>query len=209
MRTPLHPPPALCSPSAERRAERRPFASPPSRAHKEVLYFASSFFKAALCGGWAETEKDSGRPQSVSSIITISQPPVVPGTRPNLETHSEITFARFDPDMDPDEVDLDVDLSGSDGSDVETSIEDKAKAREDSLSKLEQSNPTTPTSPSENPKAKAPDVDVEGKAAGPSTHTRSRLSKRQASEKEKRPDAIIVLKEEKVCLVPSFGKRVH
>ncbi|KAM5538922.1 hypothetical protein V8D89_007417 [Ganoderma adspersum] len=178
-------------------------------AHKEVLYFASSFFKAALCGGWAETEKESGRPQSVSSIITISQPPVVPGTMPNLETHSEITFARFDPDMDPDEVDLDVDLSGSDGSDVETSIEDRAKAREDSLNKLEQSNPTTPTSPSENAKVKAPDVDVDGKAEELSTLPRTHPSKRQGSEKEKRPDAFIVLKEEKASTFHDFLKYVY
>ena len=192
-----------------RRTERCPFASSPSRAHKEVLYFASSFFKAALCGGWAETEKESGRPQSVSSIITISQPPVVPGTRPNLKTHSEITFARFDPDMDPDEVDLDVDLSGSDGGDAETNIEDRAKAREDSLNKLEQSNPTTPTSPSENAKVKAPDVDVDGKSEQASTLSRPHHSKQRGSEKEKRPDAFIVLKEEKARLVLPIGECVH
>lgn len=43
-------------------------------AHKEVLVFASPFFEAVLRGCWAE----SGRPASLSSIITISQPPVVP-----------------------------------------------------------------------------------------------------------------------------------
>ena len=107
--------------------------------------------------------------------------------------------------MDPDEVDLDVDLSGSEGSDVETSIEDRAKAREDSLSKLEQSNPTTPTSPSENAKVKAPDVDVDGKAEEPSTLPPAHRSKRQGSEKEKRPDAFIVLKEEKACPLSPVG----
>ena len=109
--------------------------------------------------------------------------------------------------MDPDEVDLDLDISGSDGSDVETSIEDKAKAREDSLNKLERLNPTTPTSPSENAKAKAPDVDVDvdGKEAGPSARARSCSSERQASkQKGKHPDAIIVLKEEKARPALSF-----
>ncbi|KAF8342194.1 uncharacterized protein EI90DRAFT_2988693 [Cantharellus anzutake] len=43
--------------------------------HKEVLFFASPFFEAALSGGWRET----GRRASVaSSIITISQPPQIP-----------------------------------------------------------------------------------------------------------------------------------
>ncbi len=168
-----------------------------SRAHKEVLYFASAFFQAALCGGWAETEKETGRPQSVSSVITISQPPSVPGGKPTLESYSEITFAPMDPDMDPDELDLDMDIN-SGANDIEPSSEDKAKAREDSLNKLEKSSPTTPTSPSESGKAKAPDVD--GKVATPSTPTTSRLIRRP-KEKEKRPDAIIVLKEERVCAV--------
>ena len=107
--------------------------------------------------------------------------------------------------MDPDEVDLDVDLSGSDGSDVETNIEDRAKAREDSLNKLEQSNPTTPTSPSENAKVKAPDVDVDGKSEQASTLSRPHHSKQRGSEKEKRPDAFIVLKEEKACPLSPVG----
>ena len=99
----------------------------------------------------------------MSSVITISQPPTVPGSRPGRETPSEITFAPMDPDMDPDDFNgdsLDVDVgsgSGSeDSSESEASSEDKAKAREDSLNKLEKSNPSTPTTPS---KAKAPDVD--------------------------------------------------
>ncbi|KAI0745991.1 hypothetical protein C8Q76DRAFT_790297 [Earliella scabrosa] len=173
-------------------------------AHKEVLYFASAFFQAALCGGWAETEKETGRPQSVSSVITISQPPSVPGGKPTLESHSEITFAPMDPDMDPDELDLDFDIDGT--SDIEASSEDKAKAREDSLNKLEKTSPTTPTTPSGKGKAKAPDVD--GKTSTPSTPT-SRAPKRQAQEKEKRPDAIIVLKEEKASTFHDFLKFVY
>ncbi|KAG6375542.1 hypothetical protein JVT61DRAFT_3103 [Boletus reticuloceps] len=48
-------------------------------AHKEVLFFASPFFEAALSGSWLET----GRPPSMSSVITISQPPSVPGSQSN------------------------------------------------------------------------------------------------------------------------------
>ncbi|KAG8960162.1 hypothetical protein FRC03_006992 [Tulasnella sp. 419] len=48
-------------------------------AHKDILVFASPFFEAALSGCWAET----GRPSSLSSVITISQPPTVPGSAPS------------------------------------------------------------------------------------------------------------------------------
>ncbi|KAG8979858.1 hypothetical protein FRB90_007864, partial [Tulasnella sp. 427] len=52
-------------------------------AHKEVLVFASPFFEAVLRGCWAE----SGRPASLSSVITISQPPVVPTGPQTPSTH--------------------------------------------------------------------------------------------------------------------------
>ena len=77
------------------------------RAHKEVLWFASPFFQAALSGNWAET----GRPLSMSSVITISQPPVVPGDKIHPDAPTAMTFAPVDPDLDPDE--LDIDLSES------------------------------------------------------------------------------------------------
>ncbi|KAN0106952.1 hypothetical protein V8E52_010620 [Russula decolorans] len=76
-------------------------------AHKEVLWFASPFFQAALSGNWAET----GRPLSMSSVITISQPPVVPGDKIHPDAPTAMTFAPVDPDLDPDE--LDIDLSES------------------------------------------------------------------------------------------------
>ncbi|KAF8629213.1 hypothetical protein AX17_005798 [Amanita inopinata Kibby_2008] len=40
-------------------------------AHKEVLYFASPFFQAALSGNWSET----GRLQTTSSIVPAPHPP--------------------------------------------------------------------------------------------------------------------------------------
>jgi len=76
-------------------------------AHKEVLWFSSPFFQAALSGNWAET----GRPLSMSSVITISQPPVVPGDKIHPDAPTAMTFAPVDPDLDPDE--LDIDLSES------------------------------------------------------------------------------------------------
>src|ERR1700733_3869008 len=77
------------------------------RAHKEVLWFASPFFQAALSGNWAET----GRPLSMSSVITISQPPIVPGDKTHPDAPTAMAFAPMDPDLDPDE--LDIDLSES------------------------------------------------------------------------------------------------
>ncbi|KAF8461798.1 hypothetical protein DFH94DRAFT_699953, partial [Russula ochroleuca] len=76
-----------------------------SEAHKEVLWFASPFFQAALSGNWAET----GRPLSMSSVITISQPPTVPGDKIHPDAPTAMTFAPVDPDVDSD--DLDADLS--------------------------------------------------------------------------------------------------
>ncbi|KAI0769740.1 hypothetical protein BD413DRAFT_556540 [Trametes elegans] len=170
-------------------------------AHKEVLYFASAFFQAALSGGWAETERETGRPQSISSVITISQPPSVPGGK---ERRSEITFAPIDPDMDPDEFGFDVDINHDEPDEPELSTEDKAKAREDSLNKLQQSNPTTPTTPHTPGKAKAPDVD-----GSVSSAPVPKVAKRQTMSNELRPDAIIVLKEEKASTFHDFLKYIY
>ncbi len=47
----------------------------------------------------------------MSSVITISQPPVVPGDKIHPDAPTAMTFAPVDPDLDPD--DLDIDLSES------------------------------------------------------------------------------------------------
>ncbi|KAH9935702.1 uncharacterized protein B0H18DRAFT_976920 [Fomitopsis serialis] len=154
-------------------------------AHKEVLYFASSFFQAALSGAWAET----GRPQStVSSVITISQPPTVPGRQSNIEDSPDMTFAPPDPDVDIEDLDLDGEPE------IDPSPGDKAKAREDSLSKLENSG-TSPSSPRppEGEKGKE-------KAIG---------LKEKRRRKDKKPDAIIILKEEKASTFHDFLKFVY
>ena len=86
------------------------------RAHKEVLWFSSPFFQAALSGNWAET----GRPLSMSSVITISQPPVVPGDKLHPDAPTAMTFAPVDPDLDPDELDIDLSES-SEPEDIDSS----------------------------------------------------------------------------------------
>ena len=194
------------------------------RAHKEVLWFSSPFFQAALSGNWAET----GRPLSMSSVITISQPPIVPGDKIHPDVPTAMTFAPVDPDLDPD--DLDIDLSESSepeviesststivksvkdekqvsgsavesdtGSEVDSEVQKKAHeaARMESLEKLQKG--------------------AGGNAAAGSTKSRRDTGKDQGEgivklswkrgnaqmssgryQTTSNPDAVIVLKEEKV-----------
>ncbi len=97
------------------------------RAHKEVLWFASPFFQAALSGNWAET----GRPLSMSSVITISQPPIVPGDKIHPDAPIAMTFAPVDPDLDPDELDIEVSESASDSEVLESSTSTIGRPGED------------------------------------------------------------------------------
>ncbi|SJK97417.1 uncharacterized protein ARMOST_00669 [Armillaria ostoyae] len=154
-------------------------------AHKEVLYFASPFFEAALSGEWAET----GRPPSMSSVITISQPPSIPGDRTKSDVPTEMTFSPMDSDPDAEDLDViaDTDLSKSEDSttSVTSSIElsrkeAKARARDDSLAKLQGGSPNQP--------------------------------KRVATVKRRPkngPDAVIVLKEERASSFHDFLKFVY
>jgi len=96
-------------------------------AHKEVLWFASPFFQAALSGNWAET----GRPLSMSSIITISQPPIVPGDKIHPDAPTAMTFAPVDPDLDPDELDIEVSDSASESELLESSSSTIGRPGED------------------------------------------------------------------------------
>ncbi|KAK7057276.1 hypothetical protein R3P38DRAFT_2840352 [Favolaschia claudopus] len=163
-------------------------------AHKEVLYFASPFFEAALSGNWAET----GRPQSMSSIITISQPPSIPGDRSNHETPAEVTYAPMeDPESSPDEMESaskdDGDSSpasegDSSSSDNEPTKDAKAQAIDDSLAKL-QSRPRSSTETSR--------VKVAPAQATVKRHVKNG------------PDAVIVLKEERANTFHDFLKFVY
>ncbi|KAJ7703284.1 hypothetical protein B0H17DRAFT_1157353 [Mycena rosella] len=159
-------------------------------AHKEVLFFASPFFEAALSGNWAET----GRPLSMSSVITISQPPSNPGDRSNHEAPTEMTFAPMD---ENDSEDSDTFKDGGDsapasegeGSDSEAAKQEaKAQAIDESLAKL-QSKPKPPT-------------DATHVKVSPAHATLKRRVKSG-------PDAVIVLKEERASTFHDFLKFVY
>ena len=47
----------------------------------------------------------------MSSVITISQPPTVPGGEPLPHAPTEMTFAPMDPDLDPEDLDIDIDIN--------------------------------------------------------------------------------------------------
>ena len=182
------------------------------RAHKEVLWFASPFFQAALSGNWAET----GRPLSMSSVITISQPPIVPGDKIHPDAPTAMAFAPMDPDLDPEELDIDVSESsepeviessptsadahatelGEGGSRTATpKRKTHEAARQESLEKLSRNA------------APQPGGDAPRVAEKEKGHKILKLSWKRANASAKHhpvtsnPDAVIVLKEEKVRLV--------
>jgi len=163
-------------------------------AHKEVLYFASPFFEAALSGNWAETA-ETGRPPSMSSIITISQPPSNPGDRSNHEAPAEVTFAPMeDPENGPEDTDTSKDaedsapVSEGEGSDTDAAKEAKAQAIDESLAKLQ------------------------SRSRSSTDATRVKVAPAQATVKRRvknGPDAVIVLKEERASTFHDFLKFVY
>ncbi|KAL1745719.1 hypothetical protein HDZ31DRAFT_81708 [Schizophyllum fasciatum] len=157
-------------------------------AHKEVLFFASPFFEAALSGNWAET----GRPPSMSSVITISQPPSIPGDKKSHPARTEMTFAPVEPDIDSDvEPSADVDAGGpatseSESSDAELSpAEDKNAARDETLAKLQ-----------------APGGRRDSSSRGPYIRVPNNARRRA-------PDAVIILKEERASTFQDFLRYVY
>ncbi|KAJ7084305.1 hypothetical protein B0H15DRAFT_1023808 [Mycena belliarum] len=161
-------------------------------AHKEVLFFASPFFEAALSGNWAET----GRPLSMSSIITISQPPSNPGDRSNHEAPTEMTFAPMDSDNDSEESDTTKEggadsAAASEGDRSNTDAakqEAKAQAIDESLAKLQSRSPTS--------------INTSHVKVPPAQATVKRRVKSG-------PDAVIVLKEERASTFHDFLKFVY
>ncbi|KAH9993226.1 hypothetical protein BJV77DRAFT_1060258 [Russula vinacea] len=202
-------------------------------AHKEVLWFSSPFFQAALSGNWAET----GRPLSMSSVITISQPPTVPGDKIHPDAPTAMTFAPVDPDVDSD--DLDADLSelsepeviesststvvgpGKDNKhtpgpavDLDTCSEADAQkkaheaARMESLEKLQKgaggnAGAGSPESPKDTDKGKGKGI---VKLSWKRGNTQVSSGRYQMASN---PDAVIVLKEEKVCTFHDFLRFVY
>ena len=178
----------------------------PDRAHKEVLFFSSPFFEAALSGNWSET----GRPPSMSSVITISQPPSIPGDRNNTDIPTEMTFTPMDPEAESSELEAILDhdaprsdsASQSEGEDGDgapselaphtPSPEAIAQARRKSLAALEGEK-----------LAKNSVCEGGMRQSQPTTmQARTRERKRRRGRVNNAPDAVIVLKEERVGLFP-------
>ncbi|KAI0044211.1 hypothetical protein FA95DRAFT_1497417 [Auriscalpium vulgare] len=185
-------------------------------AHKEVLYFASPFFQAALSGDWAET----GRPTSMSSVITISQPPSVPGAKPPADLPTAMTFAPMDPDASPEEQDVDIeDSSEADVSDssVQGDEDEKAAkamktakeigeakeaARMESLDKLQRGSTTVADTSADEAKAQPKEKARETvRLSWKRGTTEAAVRRRQRANG---PDAVIVLKEEKASTFHDF-----
>jgi len=165
-------------------------------AHKEVLFFASPFFEAALSGNWAET----GRPPSMSSIITISQPPSIPGDKNMQEKPTAMTFAPME--HEDLEVVLENDTAKGDG-DGETGSEDGDD--EDDAAKQEA-------------RARAINLSLEKLQSGSRSSTSESHLKVDENEKRRTPlrrrlnngpDAVIVLKEERASTFHDFLKYVY
>ena len=181
-----------------------------SRAHKEVLFFASPFFEAALSGGWLET----GRPPSMSSIITISQPPSIPGRKSTSDVPTAMSFTPDDDTHDSSASDTasdsssPVEIENPPASESDTSESEpeqlesaapmskrKAHARGASLAKLQGSG----------------NAKHDFKCKHKSNHSGSQntiatVKRRRRTDEQ---DAVIVLKEEKASIFHDFLKFVY
>lgn len=174
-------------------------------AHKEVLIFASPFFEAALSGSWAET----GRPQSMSSVITISQPPSIPGEKGIIETPTEMTFTREDSSdtespveiENPPRSDTDSGMSSSEDGEADT----KASARDNSLAKLQGATNSRETLSNRDMKGKQRADDRPSIRRGSQT-AHATVKRRRRTNCH---DAVIVLKEEKANTFHDFLKFVY
>ncbi|KZV70082.1 hypothetical protein PENSPDRAFT_632169 [Peniophora sp. CONT] len=189
--------------------------------HKEILWFASPFFQAALSGDWAETNA-SGRPTSMNSVITISQPPSVPG-QDYGSAETEIQFARpdeissdeyFDADTTTDEggESAGEDVPGTSASNVTLRVEEeegeegekgKEAARLESLDKLEGGEKDKDKGKEPAYKAKKKDTVKLSWKKGTTSAAVRRLRKSQV------PSAVIVLKEEKASTFHDFLRFVY
>jgi len=158
------------------------------RAHKEILFFASPFFEAALSGNWSET----GRPLSMSSVVTISH--LQSEQIPTNQISPDSCLPSGDPDSDPEDLEvlIEFDSSGRESeSRDQISRVSKSKERSDSLAKLQ----------------------ATGQSAAGSSGSRASVSSKRSTvaqaviqrHPKNGPDAVIVLKEEKVCLCVSIA----
>ncbi|KAF8134449.1 hypothetical protein EV363DRAFT_1582519 [Boletus edulis] len=180
-------------------------------AHKEVLFFASPFFEAALSGSWLET----GRPPSMSSVITISQPPSVPGSQSNPDVSAAMTFTHDDDTHDSSASDTasdcssPVEIRNPPTSESETSESEpeqlesatsmsmrKAHAQGASLAKLQGSGD-------------ALKHDFKGKHKSDRSGSQNTLATVRRRRRTAEQDAVIVLKEERASIFHDFLKFVY
>ncbi|KAH0828044.1 hypothetical protein J3R83DRAFT_3694 [Lanmaoa asiatica] len=178
-------------------------------AHKEVLFFASPFFEAALSGSWLET----GRPPSMSSVITISQPPSVPGRKSNSDLPAAMSFTPEDGIHD----------SASDtASDCSSPVEIEnppASESETSESEPEQFGSAKPASEREEHARGVSLAKLQGsedvkhhfkvKHKSDRSGSQNTLATVKRRRRTRDQDAVIVLKEEKASIFHDFLKFVY
>lgn len=139
----------------------------------------------------------------MSSVITISQPPPVPGDRPPADNHTEMTFAPMDPDLDPTlcnssdcqhsealYISEDAASSPSDEGDVE-------KRRQESLDKLVDASNSTK-------KSLFVDSSNKQKDRISALGGKNSLASKRRNNQPAVPDAVIVLKEERAHIFHDF-----
>ncbi|KAF8906584.1 hypothetical protein CPB84DRAFT_1813825 [Gymnopilus junonius] len=159
-------------------------------AHKEILFFTSPFFEAALSGNWSET----GRPQSISSIVTISQSEFV--------TDGEAPPTRVSVNSAELEAVAELDLSKADmESGVQASQGFTEHQREQSLSKLQGlhrlSRHGTPSTSQKETELALPSSGIDAAQAVIQRNPKNG------------PDAVIVLQEEKASTFHDFLKFIY
>jgi len=168
----------------------------------------------------------------MSSVITISQPPSNPGDMSKQEAPA-MTFTPMDPELEDMELTFDSDNGGkseaggttaseSEGSDAEligideatkdpVSSEEKAQARDKSLAQL-QSGHTAPTRKREGKKLKmrkyVGTIEEEDGLASKPVYQPAQATVRRR-QKATGPDAVIVLKEERVCMCVIVCFHIH
>ncbi|KAF9566819.1 hypothetical protein CPC08DRAFT_703789 [Agrocybe pediades] len=153
-------------------------------AHKEILFFASPFFEAALSGHWSET----GRTQSTQSIQPNSSMTENQEAECSSSTDSNVTTGMNAPQSQPDGIDA----TATDN--VETMKSKKGKDTASRLYHLPQPSRREPSSEQ------------------PSMSTEKGLTAAQAivlRNPKSGPDAVIVLKEEKATTFHDFLRFIY
>ena len=118
-----------------------------------------------------------------------------------------MTFAPIDPDLDPEELDIDADtkgdLSESDLSDCGATT--KEKARLQSLAKLQST--TSPPEPAVG-RSSFDNGSLMNKLGAPDGERPKAQAKIKRRQKANGPDAVIILKEEKVVFLSALASRL-